>query len=63
MSNKAKVEKAIQRIHELGLEDVIHNPENIYQEMRNESLFELAELITDMSNAIYDLRDILEGEL
>ena len=63
MSNKIKVEKALEVIQSFGLEDVFRNPEEVYKDMRNVELFELAELITDMSNTINKVREILEDEL
>lgn len=62
MTNKEKVYRAKELIRNLGLEDVRRTDDETYQIFANVTLFELAGLITELTNAIYDLRDIMESE-
>ena len=62
MTNEEKVKKSVEIIKKLGLRDQNFNAEEVFQNFREVSVFEIAETFTDMINAINDIRDILESE-
>lgn len=62
MSDKEKVVNAIERIRKANIKDEIVTAESVYKEMKDCSLFEIAEVMTELFNLICDLRDILEDE-
>lgn len=64
MTDRRKIEEALKRIDDECLEcleDAGADAEAMYQGIRDETLFEVAELIADMANTIHDVRHILEG--
>lgn len=62
MTDKERVEKAIDRIEQECIENVRTDANRVYKDMACESLHEIAEEITDYINLICDLRNILERE-
>ena len=54
--------QAMRQIEKEGFRHEIVNVDEIYKEMRNYNLEEIAEEITSFGNLIYDVLEILEGE-
>lgn len=61
MTDKEKVQAAIERIEKEGIFDKRVSAGEIYEEMKKFKLGEIAKEITYFVNLIYDIRDILEG--
>lgn len=55
-----KIENVIGLLRKAGLRNEHTNPEEIYEGMREYSLFELAEEFSQFINLIYDIREVLE---
>ena len=62
MTNEEKVKKSVEIIKKLGLRDRHFNAEEVFQNFREVSVFEIAETFADMVNAINDIKDILKSE-
>lgn len=52
---------ALERIKSLGLKDEMNTIDDVFKEMKYCNFYEIAVAITEMSNAIYVLRDLLES--
>jgi hypothetical protein len=57
-----KVGKALRRIKSLGLKDEIATIEDVFDEMKNYTLFEIADTFSEISNLLYELKDLLESD-
>lgn len=57
-----KVEKALRQIKSLGLKDEIITTEDVLDEMKNYTLFELANTFSEISSLLYELKDLLESD-
>lgn len=61
MTDNQKVEAALELISNAGIRDERTNANEVYEQMRSGTLMEIAEVIADSVNLVYDLRDVLEG--
>lgn len=57
-----KVVKALYRIKSLGLKDEIRTIDDVFEEMKDSTLFELADTFCECSNLLCELIDLLESE-
>lgn len=57
-----KVGKALSLIKSLGLRDEIMTVDDVLDEMKNYTLFELANTFSEVSNLLCELRDLLESD-
>lgn len=57
-----KEAKALERINSLGLKDELSTIDDFFDEMKHCNFYEIAVAFTEMSNTIYDLRDLLESD-
>jgi transcriptional regulator with XRE-family HTH domain len=57
-----KVKKALGRIRSLGLKDEIATTEDVFDGMKNYTLFEIADTFREISNLLYELKDLLESD-
>lgn len=62
MNNEEKIQKAIDLIKEVEIKDKRMDPNEIYEAMREYSLFELAEGFSQIINLIADVLEVLEED-
>jgi hypothetical protein len=60
--DSVKVEKALERIKSLGLKEEIRTVDDVFDEMKDLTLFELADTFCGCSNLLCELIDLLESE-
>lgn len=61
-ADSVKVEKALKRIKSLGLKEEIRTVDDVFDEMKDLTLFELADTFCGCSNLLCELIDLLESE-
>jgi hypothetical protein len=60
--DSVKVEKALKRIKSLGLKEEIRTVDDVFDEMKDLTLFELADTFCECSNLLCELIDLLESD-
>lgn len=60
--DSTKVVKALERIKSLGLRDEIRTTGDVFEEMKDSTLFELADTFCECSNLLCELIDLLESD-
>ena len=61
MTDKEIIAKAKKRIDDMYLADNgILTVDNVFNMMKTETLYDIAEVLADLNNLVCDLRDILE---
>jgi hypothetical protein len=60
--DSVKVEKALSLIKSLGLRDEIRDANDMYGEMKDYSLFEIADEFSECINLLCELIDLLESD-
>ena len=60
MSDKEKVQKALEIIYGIDLQNEIVSPKDIYKNFKHLSLADIAKMISILNNCIYEVREVLE---
>lgn len=59
---REKINKALSLIKEAGIKDEIVTERDVYEEMKNATLCEVAEILVTLTNLVYEVREVLESD-